>query len=127
MVNHKRLRKTSWTFYPCPFSYWKDIADKFGVTPEWASECVSSIIAAKRMSRDAFMYRLSLLGWTQSEIGKLFELTQGRVAQNISKLKEFNSLITSDFKHPDPFLVRSYFIVPKGQLINFKHLYLFRA
>ncbi len=76
---------------------WKDIAKKFDVTPEWASTCVSAILAAKRMSRDALMYKLSLLGWTQNEIGKLFELSQGRVAQNISKLKEFNSLIISDF------------------------------
>jgi len=76
---------------------WKDIAKKFEVTAEWASNCVSAILASKRMSRDALMYKLSLLGWTQVEIGELFELTQGRVAQNISKLKEFNSLIISDF------------------------------
>lgn len=43
------------------------------------------------------MYKLSLLGWTQEEIGKMFEMKQEAVSQNISKLKEFNSLIISDF------------------------------
>ncbi len=76
---------------------WKDIAKSFDVTPEWASICVSAILAAKRMSRDAFMYRLSLSGWTQAEIGELVDLDQSVVSRNMHKLNEFNSYITSDF------------------------------
>lgn len=77
---------------------WKDIAKKFDVTPEWASTCVSAILAAKRMSRDALMYKLSLLGWTQVEIGELYEISREAVSQNVSKLKEFNLLtVKSDF------------------------------
>lgn len=76
---------------------WKDIAEKFGVTPQWASECVSGILTRRRMSRDAFMLKLSLLGWTQEEIGELVGINQGTVSYFIDKLNELNSSIISGF------------------------------
>lgn len=77
---------------------WKDIAKKFEVTPEWVSNCVSAILAAKRMSRNALMYRLSLLGWTSEEIGNLVGMKDGGVRSTVYKLKEFNlETIKSDF------------------------------
>jgi hypothetical protein len=45
------------------------------------SECVSGILAQKRMGRDALIYKLSLLGWTQEEIGRLHRITQHGVSQ----------------------------------------------
>lgn len=77
---------------------WKDIAKRFGVTPEWVSECVASILAEKRMSRDAFMYKLSLMGWTSQEIGNMVGITDSAVRMAVSELKQFNLLtIKSDF------------------------------
>jgi len=76
---------------------WKDIAKSFDITPEWASNCVSAILAAKRMSRDAFMYKMSLSGWTQAEIGSIVGLKQNTVSENIAKLNEFKSTIIHDF------------------------------
>jgi hypothetical protein len=69
---------------------WKDIASSFGVTPEWASECVSGILAQKRMGRDALIYKLSLLGWTHQEIGELVGLGRSTVTENVGKLNELN-------------------------------------
>jgi len=76
---------------------WKNIAKKFDVTPEWVFTCVSAILAAKRMSRDAIMYKLSLLGWNQEEIGNLVDMAQPHVSENIRKLKEFKISIIEDF------------------------------
>lgn len=76
---------------------WKEIAKRFEVTPEWVSECVSPILAAKRMSRDAFIYRFHLLGWTQTEIGEVVGITQPEVSEIITKFNQFNSVIKSDF------------------------------
>ncbi len=49
------------------------------------------------MSRDAFMYKLNLLGWTQVEIGEKFWMKQPSVQENIGKLKEFNLPISCSF------------------------------
>jgi len=80
---------------------WKDIAISFGVTPEWASECVSGILAQKRMGRDALMYKLSLLGWTQEQIGEVIGIDQRTVSYSTKKFNEFNSLVKSDFFEKD--------------------------
>lgn len=78
---------------------WGDIAKKFGVTPQWVSECVSDILAERRMSRDAFIYKLSLLGWTQQDIVHVIEEinTQSTISEIIAELKELNSTIQDDF------------------------------
>lgn len=78
---------------------WKGIAEKFDVTPQWVSECVSDILAERRMSRDAFIYKLSLLGWTQKEImGTTEEIkTQSTISEIIGELKKLNSTIQNDF------------------------------
>jgi hypothetical protein len=54
------------------------------------SECVSGILAQKRMSRDALIYKLSLLGWTHQEIGELVGLGRSTVTENVGKLNELN-------------------------------------
>jgi len=59
-----------------------------GFGGSWASNCVSAILAAKRMS---------LSGWTQAEIGDFVGLKQNTVSENIGKLNEFKLTIISDF------------------------------
>ena len=78
---------------------WQDIAKKFDVTPRWVSECVSEILAERRMSRDAFIYKLSLLGWKQEEILNVAEeiKTQPAISKIITEWKQFYSVIQNDF------------------------------
>lgn len=37
------------------------------------------------------------LGWTEKEIGQLFEITQQGVAKATTELNEFKSVVISDF------------------------------
>ena len=60
-----------------------ELAEVFKLSPSYISELVGAEVRRRRASRDAQIYRISLLGWTQSEIGKLFGLTQGPVSQII--------------------------------------------
>jgi len=73
------------------------LAIKFGVTTKTVSSWVSDIRARFYASRDALIYKLYLLGRTQKEIAKRFELDQSRIAQIISKLTRVKTLIKSDF------------------------------
>jgi len=77
--------------------FWNDVAKRFGVTPQWVSNCVSGILTRRKMSRNAFMYKLSLLGWKQKEIGELVGMEQPHVSENIRKLNYFKNSIISDF------------------------------
>lgn len=77
---------------------WKDIAEKFDVTPTWTSLCVSSILSAKRASRDAQIYELELLGWTQEEIAERMGKTQPNINKIITKFNQLNSVIISSFE-----------------------------
>ncbi len=78
---------------------WKDMAKKFDVTPEWVSECVSEILAERRMSRDAFIYKLSLLGWTQQEIADVIEEINDRsaISKIVTELNKLNLVTQEDF------------------------------
>lgn len=49
------------------------------------------------MSRDAFIYKLKLLGWTQEEIGEVVGITHQAVSEIASKLNQFKPLAKSDF------------------------------
>ena len=48
-------------------------------------------------SREAFIYKLRLLGWTQKEIGEAVGITQQAVSEITSKLNQFKPLVKSDF------------------------------
>ncbi len=78
---------------------WKEIAKAFEVTPQWVSECVAPILAEKRMSRDAFIYKLHLLGWTQEEIGELSDppITKQAVGQRVKEIKQLEDALLLDF------------------------------
>ena len=49
------------------------------------------------MSRDAFKLKLSLLGWSQEEIGQLFGMSHQAVSQIASSLNELKSVAIADF------------------------------
>jgi len=51
-----------------------ELAELFGYSIQYMSELIGAEVRARRMSRDAEIYRISMLGWTQQEIGKLFGL-----------------------------------------------------
>jgi len=52
----------------------KVLAERFCVTEKTVSQWVSDIRARFYASRSAIIYRLQLLGWTQQEIGNMFDL-----------------------------------------------------
>lgn len=54
----------------------EELAGKFGVSKGWMSELIGAEVDRRKMSRDATVYRLGLLGWTQEEVGKVMGLTQ---------------------------------------------------
>ncbi|MBA7703471.1 hypothetical protein ES703_112257 [subsurface metagenome] len=55
-------------------------------------------LAEKRISRDAFIYKLSLLGWTQAEIGEAVELDHSTISGIVGEFNQFNlPTIKSDF------------------------------
>jgi len=82
---------------------WKDVAKSFGVTPDWASECVKDIIAKKRASRDSKIVKMSLEGWTQEEIGEAFGITGQRAGQieSESDLSDLLSKLRQQGKTPE--------------------------
>ena len=65
--------------------------------PQTASEWVSDIRTRFYASRDALIYRLSLLGWTQQEIGDLSEITQQTVSKITTSFAKTKTIVKSDF------------------------------
>jgi len=57
-----------------------ELAKKFGYSPNYMSELIGAEVRKRRMSRDAQIYRISLLGRTQQEIGELFGLTHQQIS-----------------------------------------------
>ena len=71
----------------------KKIADSLGVTQKTISNWIAHIRGRQNAGRDATILRLSMLGWTQEEIGEKVGITKGRVSQvfnniPISKIKQ---------------------------------------
>jgi len=56
-----------------------ELAKKFGYSISYMSELIGAEVRARKISRDAQIYHISLLGWTNIEIGKYFGLTEGAV------------------------------------------------
>ena len=65
----------------------KELAGEFSLSKNRMSELIGSAVASRKTSRDAIIYRLYLLGWTQKEIGAVVGLDQSAVAKN---MKNFN-------------------------------------
>jgi len=73
------------------------LAEKFGVTEKTVSQWVSEIRARYRQSRDALIYKLYLLGWTQEEIGKIFGITHQAVSKIATNFGNLKTVAKSDF------------------------------
>jgi len=78
--------------------FWKEVAKRLDLTPRYISNCISDILSRKRMTRDALIYKLYLLGWTQREIGELLGIARSTVAENVGKWNKFYfPTLLSDF------------------------------
>ncbi len=56
-----------------------ELAEAFGYSPSYISSLVGEELRRRRAKRDAEIYRLLLLGWTQEEIGDVFGLSRETV------------------------------------------------
>ncbi len=69
------------------------IADALGVRQSTVSNWVSDIKLKQKAERQAVIYRLNLLGWTQEEIAEALGLTQQAIAEKIQILSELLKLV----------------------------------
>ena len=89
---------------------WKEaaLAEKLGVTQQTVHIWISDIRARQKASRDTIIIRLSRLGWTQDEIGKMVGMTRGRITQivNITNFGKINNLLS--LGHDMNYIARHY-------------------
>ena len=71
------------------------LAEKLGVIRQTVNTWISDIRARQRADRDIIIIRLSRLGWTQDEIGKVVGMSRGRITQIVSNANfgEINNLL----------------------------------
>ena len=74
-----------------------ELAEKFGYSVSYMSELIGAEVRGRKTSRDAHIYRISLLGWTQKEIGELFGLGRERVSQIVKNFATEVSNIQNQF------------------------------
>lgn len=72
---------------------------RLGVSKSTVYRWVSHILARERADRDAKAWRLSMLGWTQTEIGALLGVSQQRIEQitNNSQMGKIGNLLGPDW------------------------------
>jgi len=73
----------------------QEIADALGASRQTVSNWVSDIKLMQKAERQAIVYRLNSLGWTQQEIGEKIGLTQQAVSEKIQNLPELAKLVKS--------------------------------
>ena len=73
------------------------LAEKLGVIRQTVNTWISDIRVRQRADRGIIIIRLSRLGWTQDEIGKVVGMTRGRITQivNNANFGEINNLRNS--------------------------------
>ncbi len=71
------------------------LAKKLGVIRQTVNTWISDIRARQKASRNTVILRLSRLGWTQDEIGKVVGMSRGRITQIVSNANfgEINNLL----------------------------------
>jgi hypothetical protein len=73
----------------------KVLARKLGVTEWTITQWVKEIRDKYYASRDAFMYRLKLLGWSLTEIGEIYGISKETVYESLGKFSKLN--LPNDF------------------------------
>jgi len=73
----------------------QEIADALGVSRQAVSNWVSDIKLSQKAEREAIVYKLNLLGWTQEEIGGAIGKSQDRVSQVLREMPELAKLVKS--------------------------------
>ena len=73
----------------------KEIASAFGVSPRTVREWVNDIKARQKAEREAIVYRLNLLGWTQEEMAEAIGRAQQRVSQILQEMADLPKLVKS--------------------------------
>ena len=84
------------------------LAEKLGVTQQTINIWISDIRARQKTGRDTIILRLSRLGWTHDEIGKMVGMTRGRITQivNITNFGKINNLLSQG--HDMEYIARHY-------------------
>jgi len=71
-----------------------ELAEYFDLYPSSISQLeteegkVSDVLAKRRLSRDIQIYRMYKLGWTQDEIGRIFNLSQPGISRRILQISK---------------------------------------
>jgi len=81
------------------------IADALGVARTTIHNWIARIRAEQDASRDSFIYKLRLLGWTQEEIVSVEKInvdTQQAVSDVLQKLSELTKLVKEDYENKKP-------------------------
>lgn len=63
-----------------------ELAEKFGLTQGRLSQLIGERVKKRRASRDSKIYALSLLGWTQQEIGDQFGLSRTAITTIVKNI-----------------------------------------
>lgn len=76
---------------------YEEFAGIFGSKESTIGDWISDIRARQRMSRNALIYKLSFLGWTQQEIGDKVGMGQSSIAEIIGK-SDFGKIDNAYYK-----------------------------
>lgn len=79
----------------------QEIADALGVPRRTVGDWVKDIKLRQKAEREAVIYKLNSLGWTQEEIGEALGLSQSTVSEKISVLAELPKVINSLLERGD--------------------------
>jgi len=84
------------------------LAEKLGVIRQTVNTWISDIRVRQKTNRNSIIIRLSRLGWTQDEIGKVVGMSRGRITQivNNANFGEINNLHSQG--HDMEYIARHY-------------------
>ena len=74
-----------------------ELAKKFEVSKQLMSQLIGEEVRKRRLSRNVQIIHLSMLGWTNEEIGKLFGLTEGGIRKIRTNFTSKKSTIQDQF------------------------------